>query len=75
MESIEVHLPIRLGQFLKLAGLAENGAHAREIIESGDVRVNNECEMRRGRQLVDDDIVSLDTEDGTLAIRVSSAEQ
>ncbi|WP_346270487.1 RNA-binding S4 domain-containing protein, partial [Pseudonocardia sp.] len=29
--------PIRLGQFLKLSGLAEDGAHARELIEAGEV--------------------------------------
>ena len=75
MESLEVRLPIRLGQFLKLSGLAENGSHARDMIEMGDVCVNGECEKRRGRQLNDGDIVSLETEDGTLAIRVASAEQ
>ena len=72
MESLEVRLPIRLGQFLKLAGLAETGAHARELIEFGEVNVNGECEKRRGRQLADGDIVSLEGEDGTLSIRVAS---
>ena len=33
---------IRLGQFLKLAGLAESGAQARELIQSGDVSVDGE---------------------------------
>ena len=75
MESIEVRLPIRLGQFLKLAGLAETGAHARELIEFGEVSVNGECEMRRGRQLTDGDVVSLESDEGTLSIRVASAEQ
>lgn len=42
---------IRLGQFLKLAGLAESGAEARELIQSGDVKVDGETETRRGRQL------------------------
>lgn len=73
MESLKARLPIRLGQFLKLAGLAENGAHAHEMIEMGDVFVNDECEKRRGRQLIDGDIVSLETESGTLSIRVISA--
>lgn len=74
MENLEVRLPIRLGQFLKLSGLAESGAEAREMIEIGDVCVNRECEKRRGRQLADGDIVSLETTDGTIAIRVSSAD-
>jgi ribosome-associated protein len=43
--------PIRLGQFLKLAGLAEHGAHARELLEAGEVQVNGRLETRRGAQL------------------------
>ncbi|GAA1969537.1 RNA-binding S4 domain-containing protein [Isoptericola halotolerans] len=42
---------IRLGQFLKLAGLAESGNHARDLVADGDVRVDGETETRRGRQL------------------------
>ncbi|PRZ05559.1 ribosome-associated protein [Isoptericola sp. CG 20/1183] len=42
---------IRLGQFLKLAGLAESGNHARDLVADGDVRVDGETENRRGRQL------------------------
>ena len=43
---------IRLGQFLKLADLADSGAHARELLDDGAVTVNGEDEARRGRQLV-----------------------
>ena len=42
---------IRLGQFLKLASLAESGAQARELISEGEVRVDGEVETRRGRRL------------------------
>ena len=42
---------IRLGQFLKLSGLADSGAEARALLEDGDVTVNGEPETRRGRQL------------------------
>lgn len=51
---------IRLGQFLKLADLAESGAQATELVADGEVRVNGETETRRGRQLVpgDDVVVS-----------------
>ena len=48
---------IRLGQLLKLAGLAESGGHARELIQEGEVQVNGEVELRRGRQLRRDDVV------------------
>ena len=54
---------IRLGQFLKLAGLAESGAHARELLEDGVVSVNGEAEARRGRQLHRGDRVELDLAD------------
>ena len=49
---------IRLGQLLKLAGLADSGGEARMMLEQGDVRVNDELEDRRGRQLHDGDVVS-----------------
>jgi ribosome-associated protein len=50
---------IRLGQFLKLANLVESGAEAKPLIADGLVRVNDEVETRRGRQLVPGDVVSL----------------
>jgi ribosome-associated protein len=52
-------LPIRLGQFLKLAGLAEHGAHARELVETDQVRVNGRVEARRGAQLRQGDVVTV----------------
>lgn len=50
---------IRLGQFLKLAGLAEDGAEARELVTSGEVQVNGQTETRRGRQLSSGDRVDV----------------
>lgn len=52
-------LPIRLGQFLKLAGLAEHGAHARELVETEQVQVNGQVEERRGAQLHSGDVVTV----------------
>jgi ribosome-associated protein len=49
---------IRLGQLLKLAGLADSGAEARALIQEGLVQVNGELETRRGRQLQRDDLVA-----------------
>ena len=48
---------IRLGQLLKLTGLAAGGGEARELVQEGAVRVNGEAEMRRGRQLRAGDVV------------------
>jgi ribosome-associated protein len=50
---------IRLGQFLKLANLVETGSEAKPVIAGGAVRVNGEVETRRGRQLVQGDVVTL----------------
>ena len=38
--TIPVRGEIKLGQFIKLASLAEDGAQARELIQGGDVTVN-----------------------------------
>ena len=53
---------IRLGQLLKLAGVVDDGATARELIERGLVTVNGEVETRRGRQVRAGDIVTLEDE-------------
>lgn len=42
---------IRLGQLLKLAGLVEDGAMAREVIAAGEVSVDGRPETRRGAQV------------------------
>ncbi|MDX1872728.1 RNA-binding S4 domain-containing protein [Mycolicibacterium sp. 120266] len=49
---------IRLGQFLKLAGLIDTGSDAKSVIADGLVRVNDEVDTRRGRQLQPGDVVS-----------------
>ena len=51
LEIIPVTGQIKLGQFLKLANLVEDGANATIAIQSGDVKVNGEVETRRGHRL------------------------
>jgi ribosome-associated protein len=58
---------IRLGQALKLSGLAASGGEARALIEQGAIAVNGEVERRRGRQLHRGDVVTL----GDDAVRVA----
>ena len=48
---------IKLGQALKAAHLVSNGAAAKEVIQNGEVSVNEETEVRRGRKLVPGDVV------------------
>lgn len=51
--------PIRLGQFLKLAGFAEDGGHAKALLEADEVLVNGRVETRRGAQLQAGDVVAV----------------
>ncbi len=54
---------IRLGQFLKLANAVDQGSDVKFLMAAGEVRVNGEVEVRRGRQLTDGDVVTFaDTE-------------
>ncbi|WP_293787115.1 RNA-binding S4 domain-containing protein, partial [uncultured Aeromicrobium sp.] len=50
---------------------ADSGAHAGSLIAAGDVRVNDEVELRRGRQLVRDDVVDVAVPSGTVTFRIS----
>jgi ribosome-associated protein len=50
---------IRLGQLLKLVDAVPSGAQVKDVLSSGDVRVNGEPEERRGRQLHTGDVVSV----------------
>jgi ribosome-associated protein len=60
---------IRLGQLLKLAGVVDDGAQARTLIEDGEVSVDGEVDRRRGRQVRPGASVAL----GGTMIRVTSA--
>ena len=51
---------IKLGQALKAANLVEDGVEAKQVIQDGLVKVNNEVDIRRGRKLYDGDVVSFD---------------
>ncbi|WP_369070564.1 MULTISPECIES: RNA-binding S4 domain-containing protein [Kineococcus] len=56
---VDVTGTVRLGQFLKLAGVVGTGGEARELLAGGDVTVSGEVEERRGRQLADGDVVEV----------------
>ena len=51
---------IKLGQAMKLAGLVEEGAEAKAVIQDGRVSVNGETDTRRGRKLFEGDIFSFE---------------
>lgn len=54
---------IKLDSALKFIGIAENGAHAKELILDGLVTVNGEAELRRGRKLYKGDKFKIDDEE------------
>jgi len=57
MKDVAVSGPITLSAFLKLAGAAATGGHAKILIQSGDVLVNGDVEQRRGRGLQPGDVI------------------
>ena len=48
---------IRLGQALKAAGLVDSGVMAKIVIQNGEVLVNGQTELQRGKKLKDGDLV------------------
>lgn len=56
-------LPIRLGQFLKIANLVQDGFEAKIRIQHGEVLLNGVVETRRGKQLQKDDIITFSEQD------------
>lgn len=62
---------IRLGQLLKLAGLVEDGGHARAVLDSGVVLVDGDVETRRGRQIRPGDVVTAPDGEGYVTLTVS----
>ena len=50
---------IKLGQALKAAGLVESGVMAKIVIQDGQVKVNGQTELQRGKKLVSGDEVNV----------------
>ena len=62
---------IKLGQALKLVGIAQSGVDAKIMIEEEEVKVNGEIETRRGKKLRDGDVVETQGDSFTIASAVS----
>lgn len=54
---------IKLGQALKAAGLVDSGVEAKIVILNGEVTVNGETELQRGKKLRDGDVVHYNGEE------------
>ena len=53
---------IKLGQALRKANLVSSGVEAKIVIQDGQVTVNGETELQRGKKLHDGDVFSYDGE-------------
>lgn len=62
---------IRLGQFLQLAQIATDSTTAKALLADDVIQVNAEPESRRGRQLVVDDVVTVNFPERPLHFQVS----
>jgi len=64
MEEIKIKSDtINLDQFLKWANIVMSGGEAKHLIQAGEVEVNGEIELKRGKTLEVGDIVSFTAED------------
>ncbi len=59
MDDVAVTGPLSLGAFLKVAGVAGTGGHAKLLIQDGEVKVNGDVETRRGCTLQPGDVVAV----------------
>ena len=55
---------IKLGQAMKKAGLVDSGVDAKMVILDGQVTVNGQTELQRGKKLHDGDVFSYNGETG-----------
>ena len=73
IQTVPVSGTIRLGQFLKLAAVVEDGATAKMLLDEELVTVNGEVETRRGRQLHAGDVIAVDLGEEVLGLEVGKA--
>lgn len=60
METIAIHTEfIKLQDLLKFAGATDTGGEAKNLIQDGQVSVNGEICLQRGKKLRPGDVVSL----------------
>jgi ribosome-associated protein len=57
---------ITLQSLLKVAGLSDSGGNAKHVITSGEVTVDGEVELRRGRKIRAGQVVSFGGQEVTV---------
>ena len=69
-QEIRIHTDyIRPDALLKLAGMADTGGAAKDLIQAGKVRVNGEICTQRGRKLRPGDQVDRMDQEGVAVVR------
>lgn len=64
MELVEITTDyIKLDQFLKWTGVADNGVEAKFMILEGKVKVNGDIQLQRGKKLRKGDKISVGDKD------------
>ena len=64
MREITIKTPfIKLDSLLKFAGICDSGGIAKAIIQNGEVKVNNEVCLMRGKKIKNGDIVKFNGEE------------
>ena len=68
MDTIQINTEfIKLDSLLKFAGMVETGGEAKELIQAGQVKLNDEVCTMRGKKCVPGDEIELDGR--TVAVR------
>ena len=68
METVAIHTEfIRLQDLMKLSSMASTGGEAKMLIQEGQVQVNGEVCLQRGRKLRPGDVVTFQGRDYTTA--------
>ncbi|KOA20312.1 ribosome-associated protein [Clostridium homopropionicum DSM 5847] len=63
MQEIEINTEIiKLDSFLKWANITSMGSESKFLIQNGEVKVNGEVELRRGRKLTKGDLIEFQGE-------------
>lgn len=58
---------IKLGQAMKLAGMVGSGVEAKLAIQDGQVLVNGQVELQRGKKLRSGDVISFHGEEARIS--------
>lgn len=71
METIYIKTEyIKLDQLLKYSGIVENGSMAKYIIKDGNINVNNQVCIQRGKKIYPNDIVEIKNH-GSIIVKIN----